>query len=778
MKNNRKLLTIISLLSLLTIGALAEERSSNDMENVALNFIKQQSHTTHVVKEVPAYNTSVASTQTNTTKEYRIINLEPSGWVIVSKDDVAKPVLAYSLEGSIENESSMSPAFKEWMQSLNVEIVQAKQQNLSNAVSEASWNSLSVETETFNDNQLYSSASLTPTSTKEALLGTIKWGQSSPYNGLTPNHNPVGCSATAMAQIMAYYKWPTHGVGSYSYQHESYGVLSANFDTSYNWTNMSNADYAKISYHVGVSMNMHYTASGSGAWPIEENLRNNFKYSVENRVSRYTDENQWHIKIKNDLDHDLPIWYAGFTANGNGGHAFVLDGYKYENNVKSYHFNWGWSGSADGWYQLNALVDNYNTNQHAIFGIHPDNDNPIEIPEIAFNTTINNSWANDKVSTHRSGKYARYYQFTLDESTEVTIDLISSKDTYMYLLAGASEEGSLIQANDDGGVGLNSKITRTLPAGTYTIEATTYSAAQSGAFTLRVTVDMSTVPVAPSNLEAGVITSDSATLTWNDNSDDETGFMVYNGSTLVDTLDAGVTSYALTNLASNTEYTYSVKAYNTAGASTLTEVTFTTEEIPVPVAPSNLEADVITSNSATLTWNDNSNNETGFMVYNGSTLVATLGAGVTSYALTNLASNTEYTYSVKAYNISGTSTATEETFSTIAVSIPEIAFNTTIDNSWTNDKMSTHRSGKYARYYQFTLDESTEVTIDLISSKDTYMYLLAGASEEGSLIQANDDGGTGLNSKITRTLPAGTYTIEATTYSAAQSGAFTLRVGI
>jgi len=108
--------------------------------------------------------------------------------------------------------------------------------------------------------------------------------------------------------------------------------------------------------------------------------------------------------------------------------------------------------------------------------------------------------------------------------------------------------------------------------------------------------------------------------------------------------------------------------------------------------------------------------------------------------------------------------------------IPTIRFNENVSNRWTADKPSTHRSGKYAKYYQFTLDSETEVTIDLSSSIDTYLFLLEGANENASVVTRDDDGGAGRNSRIIRTLPSGTYTIEATTYVAAQTGNFVMRV--
>lgn len=83
---------------------------------------------------------------------------------------------------------------------------------------------------------------------------------------------------------------------------------------------------------------------------------------------------------------------------------------------------------------------------------------------------------------------------------------------------------------------------------------------------------------------------------------------------------------------------------------------------PTPVEPNSVTISSVTSNSAVLHWNDNSNNETGFKIYRGNVLIATVGANVTTYTLTNLESNTSYTYSIKAYNSAGESIAAIITF--------------------------------------------------------------------------------------------------------------------
>ena len=81
----------------------------------------------------------------------------------------------------------------------------------------------------------------------------------------------------------------------------------------------------------------------------------------------------------------------------------------------------------------------------------------------------------------------------------------------------------------------------------------------------------------------------------------------------------------------------------------------------------------------------------------------------------------------------------------------------------------------------FTLAQESQVTIDLESTVDSYLYLRSGEARSGTFLHQNDDhGNAGLprttDSRISETLPAGEYTIEATTYVAATAGSFTLTV--
>ena len=228
------------------------------------------------------------------------------------------------------------------------------------------------------------------------------------------------------------------------------------------------------------------------------------------------------------------------------------------------------------------------------------------VSSISFNTNVSGNWESSCTSTHRSGSYAKYYTFTLSSRQQVTIDLQSLVDTYLFLLNGSGQTGSVIGEDDDGGSGTNSQIIRTLSAGTYTVEATTFVAGVTGNFD--VSVSVLTPPSDP----------------------------------CVDSIKDNI-------------------------------------------------------------------------------------------------------------NKSG---------------------------SWEPSCTSTHRSGSYAKYYTFTLSSRQQVTIDLQSLVDTYLFLLNGSGQTGSVIDEDDDGGSGTDSQIIRTLSAGTYTVEATTFTAETTGNFVVSVSV
>ena len=108
--------------------------------------------------------------------------------------------------------------------------------------------------------------------------------------------------------------------------------------------------------------------------------------------------------------------------------------------------------------------------------------------------TRSGSWSSACGSTHRSGRYARFYTFNVSGTADARIDLTSSVDTYLFLLSGSGKSSPELTHDDDGGEGRNSRIVQELTVGAYTVEATTYGTAKTGSFSLTMRVDADATP--------------------------------------------------------------------------------------------------------------------------------------------------------------------------------------------------------------------------------------------------------------------------------------------
>ena len=111
-----------------------------------------------------------------------------------------------------------------------------------------------------------------------------------------------------------------------------------------------------------------------------------------------------------------------------------------------------------------------------------------EAGSIVVGDTITGKWEGGCPSITRGARKAKYYTFNLPITTTVEIALDSRLDDYL-VLRGGGLSGDVVAQDDDGGPGNNSLIAETLPAGEYTIEATTfYPDGVEAEFTLSVTV--------------------------------------------------------------------------------------------------------------------------------------------------------------------------------------------------------------------------------------------------------------------------------------------------
>lgn len=320
--------------------------------------------------------------------EFYVFTAPKGGFILISADDCVKPVLGYSTGNRFETKDIPEPV-AEWLRDYENEIRHVK--HLKSWTRHAEWSMLEA-------GEIPSMMSKSMTDTL-----TTKWSQGRYYNLLCPSdtnhssgHALTGCVATSMGMVMKYWNFPTTGFSNHGYTHSSYGWQYADFDaTTYQWDNMpaqltsvtsdaQDSAVALLLYHVGVSVEMGYGSSSSGAQTVnggsftkasqENALIRYFKYSPALHSVNRDDfaPSEWNALLAAEIDAGRPVVYSG---HGSGGHAFVLDGY---NNDGCFHFNWGWSGSYNGYYPIGGLNPTstryYNSSNRANIGIQPNLD--------------------------------------------------------------------------------------------------------------------------------------------------------------------------------------------------------------------------------------------------------------------------------------------------------------------------------------------------------------------------------------------------------------------
>ncbi|MDR2495553.1 MAG: thiol protease/hemagglutinin PrtT [Tannerellaceae bacterium] len=324
-------------------------------------------------------------------------NLEGGGFVIVSAETQAWPVLAYSDEGEFSAEgmpASLSALLKHYEEEIAAAVA-------SNLPPEAS---LLSEWEAIR-------AGKARTAAQEARIQTAIWDQNDPYNIMCPKDGrsitQTGCVATAMGIVMKYHRWPVRGQGSIKYSTKTKNIsVSATFNVDYQWDSML-ATYnrsgggswtqqqaeavATLLFHCGAAVEMDYLVNGSGAteWAVVRAMTENFGYD-KSLMLAYRDiysTAEWDSLMQREINEGRPILYGGITGYSveeDEGHQFVVDGYSVsaptlpgEAGKSYYHINWGWNGSSNGHYLLSALNPNsahkgYNLEQDAVIGLRKD----------------------------------------------------------------------------------------------------------------------------------------------------------------------------------------------------------------------------------------------------------------------------------------------------------------------------------------------------------------------------------------------------------------------
>lgn len=391
----KNLISAFALATLLVSGmnANADNINFTQARSTASNYLKQHAAATPGSLRAPAVSDlklayTEASTVDPDANAYYAFNIDGGGFIIIAGENRANQVLGYSDRGHLDF-NNLPDNFKALMRGFKEEIEYL---------------------------QAHPELDVTPAlratggNTVEPLIKTY-WGQEMPYYLQCPVYNGeycvVGCVATAMAQVMYYWKYPTSSRELNAYYCDDIGQTIPSLpETSFNYSKMLSSychwdwnlgaliqdtytdeqaqEVAKLGRYCGQAVHMGYSPEGSGAYVSSQlSAMKTFGYSSSARDeerdswwgSEYYTTAEWEAMLKEELDKRYPILYSA-TDPAAGGHAFICDGYNAEG---LFHFNFGWYGTCDGWYATTALnmthrdgdYLRFNTNHEVLLGVVP-----------------------------------------------------------------------------------------------------------------------------------------------------------------------------------------------------------------------------------------------------------------------------------------------------------------------------------------------------------------------------------------------------------------------
>ncbi len=315
-----------------------------------------------------------------------LLHYEPSGFIILSASAKVDPVIGYAHFGSCVLPDHEKSIFINWLS-----------QNIQSRM--AAWERLSLHDrqkvtgfwerflcERF-DNPGFQQWPPENSTYTEGWVET-NWTQTAPYNSMCPMdlnagaRSVVGCPATAMAQIVNLHKkihqtrlddgddyYHTYGAGN-SYwiddDHQSRGFPS--FDSLNTLLEQIELTYssggqiawpgtAALSFACGVTATQVYTSQVSGTFGLDQALISFQRFGYVHSKLIFPDDTTFNRIVADNIKIALPVQLGLLVEGGSGGHNVVADGY---NTDEFYHFNFGWGGSANGWYTLPPASIPYN----------------------------------------------------------------------------------------------------------------------------------------------------------------------------------------------------------------------------------------------------------------------------------------------------------------------------------------------------------------------------------------------------------------------------------
>ncbi len=358
------------MLLLLPCMAFADSVTQEQALAKAMQFFTNGTSTRTAPRLEMIWDGETAATRSTTAPAFYVFNrTDAAGFVIIAGDEVSAPIIGYSHENNFES-SDMPDNLRWWLGEVRSRIIDARESGAS----------------PHPDQHIEEAAT-------QKVLQTAKWNQRAPYYNDCPlvdgKRCLTGCVQTAAAIICKYFGWPTDISGTVPEFTKNNIKVPARTLSGYNfdlmpmeyksgYTDAQAAEVARLMADLGSMTEASYGTSATSAStnkvPIA--LCTYMRYSksaVYKTYASYSDS-EWIAMLKAEIDANRPCIYRGNNVKTGGGHAFVMDGYNSDGLI---HFNWGWGGSSNGFFNISPTSSNshtYATSQACVFGMIPDPD--------------------------------------------------------------------------------------------------------------------------------------------------------------------------------------------------------------------------------------------------------------------------------------------------------------------------------------------------------------------------------------------------------------------
>lgn len=469
----------VALLTLVSIAASADPVDKSTALYTAKNYLAQKGKV--MVESKMAYR-APRKTQALEQSYYYVFNAgNEQGYVIVSGDDRTPEILGYVDKGAFDI-NEIPENMKSWLQ------------HYADQIKAMDDNNVKVDR-----TRLLARRKITATRRSVPELLTTRWNQGHPYNLTCPkyykkdgtmDYPATGCTATAMAQVIAFYKYPekTKAIipaitNSYTLDDGTKKTVTTKAiprNSIIDWENMrdtydcnsshqhnaQDTAVANLMYYCGQAVHMGYGAS-SGANFDAKSYVNYFGFDDSAFVGergKYTID-EWFNMLYNEIAQGYPVLFSGFSSGG--GHAFVLDGFDGDN---LFHLNWGWGGGSNGWFLCDVLnpgdnsgigasssSDGYSMSQRALFNLRlPDNIRA----ESTTHMTIH------EITIDGTSIKANYLNWT-GATNSFNMGIVKKNDDGTFSLIGSSQSATSMSANTYKSVSFN--LLKKLPEGSYIV---------------------------------------------------------------------------------------------------------------------------------------------------------------------------------------------------------------------------------------------------------------------------------------------------------------------